>query len=351
MMKRSLGLRMILVILALAIWMISLSTAFAFSFTGYTWYVRATTRVNVRSGPGVSYSDIGTLDRDEQVPYLNQSAKDKGGVTWYKIQYYSFGEAWVSSVYSRVLSDQIGMSGVANINGQTTGSYVEANKGKSNLRTGPGLDYKDIGTIQNGEAARYLNMSAVDERGVRWYKVLFDGQEGWLSSRYTVLREGVKLDYTNMMYYVRAKARVNVRSGPGMGYYDVGTLERDEQVYYLFETQYDKNGLAWYKVQNYSYGEGWVSSEFSEIVLDYPHMNGIADLVTNVTGSYVEATGGKSNLRKGPGLNYDDLDVIQKGETAKYLGRYQRDERGVLWYYVNFDGQTGWLSSRYTALY
>lgn len=348
-MKRSVGVRIGLILLALTIWMISLNSAFA--FVNLTWYVRATARVNVRSGPGVSYSDFGTLEKNEQVPYLNESAQDKGGQTWYKIRYYSFGDAWVSSAYSRVVTDQAGMSGVASINSQTVGSYVEATNGDSNLRTGPGLGYDDIGTVKDGECARYLNMTSVDERGVRWYKVFYNGEEGWLSSRYTTLREGVVLDYTNMMYYARATARVNLRTGPGMDYPDIGTLDKEEQVYYLFETQTDDSGLAWYKVQYYSQGVAWVSSAYCEIVMDYPNMMGIANLVTDITGTYVEATGGKSNLRTGPGLDYDDIDTIKKGERAYYMGSYSRDERGVLWYRVNFDGQTGWLSSRYTTLY
>jgi len=348
-MKRSAGFRIGLILLALTIWLISLNSAFALG--ELTWYVRATAQVNVRSGAGVGYKDVGTLEKNEQVPYLNETAKDKSGQTWYKIRYYSFGDAWVSSAYSRVVTDQVGMSGVATINGKTTGSFVEATNGDSNLRTGPGLGYQDIGTVKNGECARYLNMSSVDERGVRWYKVFYNGDEGWLSSRYTTLREDVVLDFTNTMYYARATARVNLRTGPGMNYPDIGTLDEEEQVYYLFETRKDDNGLAWYKVQYYSMGVAWVSSAYCEIVQDYPNMMGIANLVTDVTGTYVEATGGKSNLRKGPGLDYDDIDTVNKGERASYLGSYSRDERGVLWYRVRFEGQTGWISSRYTTLY
>ena len=42
---------------------------------------------------------------------------------------------------------------------------------------------------------------------------------------------------------------------------------------------------------------------------------------------------------------------MQKGESATYLGSYSTDERGVVWYQVRFEGQTGWVSSRYTTLY
>ena len=67
-----------------------------------------------------------------------------------------------------------------------TAAYVEATA-MVNLRSGPGLGYKDLGTIQKGETATYLGSYSKDERGETWYKVRFEGKEGWLSSRYTTL--------------------------------------------------------------------------------------------------------------------------------------------------------------------
>ena len=63
--------------------------------------------------------------------------------------------------------------------------YIEGDNGKSNVRLGPGLNYKSIGVLHRGEDALYLNKTAVDERGVLWYKVRFGGRDAWVSSRYT----------------------------------------------------------------------------------------------------------------------------------------------------------------------
>ena len=65
-------------------------------------------------------------------------------------------------------------------------SYITGNGGKSNVRTGPGLEYRSLGTLHSGESLRYLHDTATDDRGVTWYKVRWNGREAWVSSRYTV---------------------------------------------------------------------------------------------------------------------------------------------------------------------
>ena len=63
--------------------------------------------------------------------------------------------------------------------------YIEGDNGKSNVRTGPGLDYKSIGTLHKGEDAKYLGKTSTDNRGVVWYKIRWNGRDAWVSSRYT----------------------------------------------------------------------------------------------------------------------------------------------------------------------
>ena len=67
--------------------------------------------------------------------------------------------------------------------GKTT---IGGDSGKSNIRTGPGLQYKSIGVLHRGEEAKYLGKTATDDRGVVWYKIEWKGRAAWVSSRYTV---------------------------------------------------------------------------------------------------------------------------------------------------------------------
>jgi len=63
--------------------------------------------------------------------------------------------------------------------------YIEGDDGKSHVRTGPGLDYKAIGVLHRGEDAKFLGDTAVDDRGVLWYMIRWNGRVAWVSSRYT----------------------------------------------------------------------------------------------------------------------------------------------------------------------
>ena len=62
---------------------------------------------------------------------------------------------------------------------------IVASAGKSNVRSGPGLDYKSIGVLHLDESAKYLGSYSTDDRGVRWFKISWNGRSAWVSSRYT----------------------------------------------------------------------------------------------------------------------------------------------------------------------
>ena len=66
-------------------------------------------------------------------------------------------------------------------------------------------------------------------------------------------------------------------------------------------------------------------------------------------GQKIKATG-NANVRKGPGLEYDSMGVLESGDKLTFLGIAKKDDRGVAWYKVNFYGKTGWISSRYAKV-
>lgn len=135
---------------------------------------------NVRSGPGLGYTSVGVLRNGTQVRYLNLVSTDERGVDWYWIEY-NGNSAWVSSRYTKLVSGSIGFT-------SSVSSYVKAAAGQSYVRSGPGKDYQTMGVMKKGTSAPYLNETATDERGVKWYKISYNGKEGWVSSRYTELQ-------------------------------------------------------------------------------------------------------------------------------------------------------------------
>ena len=59
---------------------------------------------------------------------------------------------------------------------------------------------------------------------------------------------------------------------------------------------------------------------------------------------------GDTNVRSGPGLDYDTIGGVGAGSTLPWTGGTLLDNRGVTWYCVEFLDGEGWVSSRYSML-
>ena len=57
--------------------------------------------------------------------------------------------------------------------------------GTVKIRRGPGLDFGVIGYLSKGDSLTYDGASEKDSRGVKWYRVKYNGGYGWVSSRYS----------------------------------------------------------------------------------------------------------------------------------------------------------------------
>ena len=122
--------------------------------------------VNMRSGAGREYSIVGNAGKNEVFAY-GKTAKDSRGVVWYNVSR-NGKSAWISSMYAKEVSAE---------------QYVKSN-GITNLRKGPGLDYAIAGNMTDGQTAKYLGETRIDNRGVAWYKISFNNTACWISSRF-----------------------------------------------------------------------------------------------------------------------------------------------------------------------
>lgn len=146
--------------------------------------------------------------------------------------------------------------------------------------------------------------------------------------------------------YVQATGGdVYVRNAPNRSGGGLDAMQEGQTATYLGSSAIDERGVIWYYV-NFKGTDGWVSSRYSKL-----YGASVTVPSTGVTSGTVKAVNGDTYLRTAPNLNGGGIDAMQKGETATYLGSSSIDGRGVVWYYVNFKGKTGWVSSRYTELY
>ena len=196
---------------------------------------------HLRSGAGLGYASRDVVPLGTVLTY-DRTQRDDRGVTWYHVSY-GGQTGWVSSAY-------------ASASGSTVDSRVTTT-GSVNLRSGPGLDYASRMTIGEGVTLTY-DRTQRDDRGVTWYHVSYSGRAGWVSSMYT-RRGGASADRR-----VQLTGSANVRSGPGLDYGAIGTVDEGTTLTWLGSTRKDERGVQWYNV-SYRGESGWVSSRYARL--------------------------------------------------------------------------------------
>lgn len=207
-------------------------------------------------------------------------------------------------------------------------SYVESSA-TVNVRKGPGLSYSSLGRIYEGDVVDYLDKTSIDDRGVLWYKVEFEDRPGWVSSKYCELFGDI--------YIYAVEGQSYIRKYPNLDGKALAIMHEEEYAEYLGKTSVDERGVAWYKV-DFDGTIGWVSSKYTRFGEEEYDRVVIAD-------------DGQSYIRDYPDLEGEALAIFRQDESATYLEKSSRDDRGVIWYKVEYDGTIGWVSSKYSSVY
>lgn len=261
--KGIMNMKKILATLLTVAMLLMLTTGFALAES----YVYIKGNTNVRSGPGLGYSMVAQLNAGSTVSYLQQSSYDSRGVLWYRVSVgTNGGSGWVASTYAN-LTNTAGYATYgagANTNSASSGASfwntgVIIVNGDANVRSGPGLGYSILNTMFKGETATYLGSTSYDERGVLWYNVSFEGDNGWVSSVYASL---TGMSVTCYSYVKGVSGDSNVRTGPGLGYKSIGTLHKGDTATYLGNDSVDERGVTWYNI-SFNGSNAWVSEKYT----------------------------------------------------------------------------------------
>lgn len=239
-MKKMLS-RATLLLIVIFVWM----TAFAGLAAAESACVEAEGRVNVRRGVGLDAPIMGTIEKGSQLPYAGDCVVDDRGVVWYEVCYNDNDYGWVSSRYSRLLNYELGVS---------------ATDGQTNIRSRGSLSGRILGVLPMDATATFLNETNVDDRGVVWYYVRYDGLEGWVSSRYTLL--GSPRGYTRKV--IAEDGQTYIRSMGALAGDIEGVLPKGATATYLDARATDGRGVVWYYVR-YQGVVGWVSSLYTTL--------------------------------------------------------------------------------------
>lgn len=221
--------------------------------------VTASNGLNVRKGPGTSYSKLGALAYKTTVNVLGTTDG------WYKINY-SGQTGYICSQYTSYSGGETSSGGSSSGGGTTSssgGSQYTVTATSLNVRKGAGTSYGILGQLSSGTTVTALGESS------GWLKISFKGQTGWISKKYT--KSGGSSSgsagssgSSGSSSSAQAKtgkvttAALNVRKGAGTSYGIIGTLNNGDSFSYTQES----NG--WLKI-SYKNGSGWISKKYTSV--------------------------------------------------------------------------------------
>ena len=306
--------------------------------------------VNVRSGAGTEHSRVTSLSKGTAVTIIGEE-KDSSGATWYKIQY-AGGEGYMHSDYVTV-----GDSGSQGGNPSEEPSYQEksakVNASSVNVRSGAGTNNRVVATLSLNSVITVIGEEK-DSNGATWYKIRYNGGEGYMLSDYVTIDgsgdSGSTGGSTGGTTTETKKGTVNddyvnVRSGAGTEHNRVTSLSKGTAVTIIGEEK-DSSGATWYKIQ-YAGGEGYMHSDYITVEQsgsgstggqDYP-MEGIEGKEGIINAALV-------NVRSGAGSNCEVITTLKSGVSV-LIEDAEKDGEGIVWYQVAFAGTSGYIMAQY----
>jgi len=133
--------------------------------------------------------------------------------------------------------------------------------GNANARSNPSLNGYKLGVVTEGSWLTYRNVYSVDDRGVMWYGITFDGEDAWISSRYSyVIYDEDEADDQYPVVFVHRDSHVRDEPslyGESLTVALAGAVLRADG-----ESRWDSRGVEWYYVCCNGYW-GWISSRYT----------------------------------------------------------------------------------------
>lgn len=229
--------------------------------------LKVTGDVNMRSEPKASSSKKCVIPAGTVVECAGKYAKYSNGSKWYKVEY-NGKTGWVYANY--VTQSSSSSSGSDNPTGSTTEvatKYIRIVGGKCNIRSSASKDSKSKGVIPNGAVATSLGVAKTDSRGVKWYKIKYDGVTGWVSSQYGQPSNDGSSSSGGESTATRVHISggdCSIRSKANKDSTRVGVIGEGKSATYLGKSSKDSRGVVWYKIK-YNGVTGWVSSRYADL--------------------------------------------------------------------------------------
>ncbi|MGN0185909.1 MAG: SH3 domain-containing protein [Aristaeellaceae bacterium] len=160
--------------------------------------------------------------------------------------------------------------------------------------------------------------------------------------------------YSTSVKSLRITSAVNLRAKPLTSSTIYTSIPAGKIVSCTGTAAKTSGGSVWYQVK-YNGTTGWIYSAYAEKYSsssdDSSSQSGSTVVSTyDIDGKYVKVVGGSVNIRSKAGTSYKVVGSMPSGAYGTCLGTAAKDTRGVVWYKVNYNGVTGWVSSRYSKI-
>ncbi len=134
-------------------------------------------KVNVRSGPGITFDSIGQLEAGGNVQVI---ARDSAG-TWYQILFSGSpqGTGWVTAQYVTIPSGTKVPLQATPTSAGPTGRVLQ----RLNVRSGPGTTFNSLGMIDPGVSVSLTGKNST----ASWFQIEYlggPGGHGWVTAQY-----------------------------------------------------------------------------------------------------------------------------------------------------------------------
>ncbi|REB07206.1 N-acetylmuramoyl-L-alanine amidase [Sporosarcina sp. BI001-red] len=285
--------KLVVAILLLSVTLLDARPATANS-SGQTVVVDSPT-LNVRSGPGLTYSLIGKLKDGQKVQVLDRSDD------WLQVSV--DGETgWIASWLTK-----------SNERGSNEGKTIVSRVDSLNIRSSPSVNSAAIGKLRSGDLAKLVEYQG------EWASIIVDGMEGWVHTTYITevdadqkqtVSESEKPQVMDANTFTVIVNKLNVRKKPDQTSKRIGTVSKNDT--YPIQ-KIDGN---WVKISLSGKKSGWVYSFHGELSSKTSKTSSnsakTVSIVTNGTNIRVEPTTSSDvALRADAG---DVFQVVKKDE-------------------------------------
>lgn len=279
------------------------------------------TMLRVRSGPGTHNIQVGALATGSAVDIYAMTSV--GGQTWGKIP-----QGWICMIYIQLDpvtsdSDEVVLGKVVNCT-------------SLRVRSGAGTSYNQVSALEAGTLVEITQTVTVGSQ--TWGKI----SSGWICMEYISRVSSSEKEEPSdkdenpgavpekpeetkaQTGIIKGTDELRVRSGPGTGYPQVGTLNRGDVV--VIQETIRVGSATWGRIQ-----KGWISLYYVQLA------EGRVP-----SGSFVGTVNTPQlKIRAGAGTSYEILGIYGKGSQVVILATTQVN--GVTW------GKTdkGWISLDY----